>query len=99
VPVDKHDLTKAELERQCTIGVLQKVYTSEWGMPMLVTPNKDGAIRTCADVRKLNKQTVGLTYPLPTIQNIFHRRRGYKFLTKIDLTLCLYTYQLDDDSL
>jgi hypothetical protein len=41
---------------------------------------------------------VRLTYPLPRIQNIFHRRRGYKYLTKIDLTLCFYTYMLNDES-
>ena len=73
IPVNKLDLAKSELERQCDIGVLQQVYESEWGMPMLVIPKKDGAIRTCADVRELNKHTVCLTYPLPRIQNIFHR--------------------------
>jgi hypothetical protein len=82
-------LAKAELERQCEIGVLQKVYESEWGMPMLVIPKKDRVICTCADIQELNKQTVRLTYPLPRIhQNIFQERQGYKFLTKIDLTLC-----------
>jgi hypothetical protein len=36
IPVDKLELTKKELERQCKIGVLEKVYKSKWGMSMLV---------------------------------------------------------------
>jgi hypothetical protein len=46
IPVDKQQLAKEELERQCEIGVLQKVYESKWGIPMLVIPKKDGSIRT-----------------------------------------------------
>jgi hypothetical protein len=32
------------------------------------------------------------------IHDILRRRSGYKFLTKIDLTMCYHTYELDDGS-
>jgi hypothetical protein len=37
-------------------------------------------------------------YPLLRIQDILHQRPGYKFFTKIDLTMCYYTYELDEES-
>lgn len=35
---------------------------------------------------------------LPRIQDIIKRRTGYKYFTKIDLALCYYTYQLDEET-
>ena len=80
------------------LDILEPVGETEWGMPMLVIPKKNGAIRTCDDFRELNKWVKRKRYPLPTIKDIFHRRRGYKYMSKIDLTMCYYTYELDDES-
>ena len=38
------------------------------------------------------------TYPLPQIQGVLHRQPGYKNFTKIDLSMCYYTFELDDAS-
>ena len=35
---------------------------------------------------------------MPQIQDILHRRSGYKFFTKLDLSMCYYTYELDAES-
>ena len=37
-------------------------------------------------------------FPLPKIQDVLHRRPGYKFFTKIDLSMCYYTFELDEAS-
>jgi hypothetical protein len=37
-------------------------------------------------------------YPLPCTQDILRCRPGYKFFTKIDLPMCYYTYELDEES-
>lgn len=98
VPRFNLGVLKDELDRQCAIGVLERVYESEWGMPLLVIPKKDGAIRTIDDFRELNKFIKRQCYPLPKIQDIFHRRKNYAFMTKLDLALCYYTYELDEPS-
>lgn len=89
---------KAELDRQCQQGVLEKVYESEWGMPVMVIPKKDGSIRTVDDFRELNKWVICCKYPLPRIQDVFHCRQQYEYMTILDLTACYYTYQLTGES-
>ena len=37
-------------------------------------------------------------YPLPIIQEIISKWSGYKFFTKIDLTMMYYTFELDNES-
>jgi len=99
-PVPRHNLAvlKAELSRQCQLGIMIRVGESKWGMPMLVIPKKNGDIRTIDDFRELNKFIKRKPYLLPNIIDVFHRRTGYAFVTVLDLTLCYYTYELDEDS-
>ena len=97
-PQANREVYKKELERQCKEGTLEQVYESEWGMPMFVIPKKNGTIRTVDDMRELNRQIKRKQYPLPKIKDIFHRRKGYQFVTILDLTQCYYTYELDEES-
>ena len=98
VPVQNRAVLKRELERQCELGILQRCGESEWGMPMMAIPKKNGTIRTVDDLRELNKVLKRKSYPLPKIQDIFHRRQGYKYVTIVDITNCYYTYVLDEES-
>jgi len=98
VPSVNLPVLKEELKQQAKDGVLERVAESEWGMPMMVIPKKNGSIRTVDDFRELNKQVRRKCYPLPKIQDIFHRCKGYKYVTKLDLTKCYYTYELDEES-
>ena len=91
-------IVKAELERQVNIGVLERVNESLWGMPMLFIPKKDGAIRTVDDMRKLNECILRRVYPLPRIMDMLRRHYKWIFVTVLDLTLCYYSYELDEES-
>ena len=44
---------------------------------------KDGTLRLCIDLRKLNKETVKNSYPLPKIDDIFDQPREDKIFSKI----------------
>ena len=67
-------------------------------MPHFILPKKDGEIRLMQDCRKLNSYILCQQYVLPLIQDLFLRRRNYKFLTKIDLRMQYYSFVLDDES-
>ena len=75
------------------------VGASEHAYPTFITPKKDGRVRWVSDFRKLNDMLVRKTYPMPRIAGILARRNGYKFFTKIDLSMMqYYTFELDEES-
>jgi transposase InsO family protein len=99
-PVPKHHeaVFKQELQRLCDIGVLEKTGAAEWLSPTFVIPKKDNRVRWISDMRALNKCIKRKVYNLPRIQDILRKRPGYQFLTKIDLSMHYYTFELDDES-
>ncbi|KAG7367308.1 hypothetical protein IV203_029979 [Nitzschia inconspicua] len=56
VPLVDRETVKAELERQVDLSLLERVYESEWGMPIFATKKSDGSIRTVDDLRQLFDQ-------------------------------------------
>ena len=46
VPKQNMGVLKEELQCQVNEGILERVQESEWGLPMMVIPKKDGAERT-----------------------------------------------------
>ena len=37
-------------------------------------------------------------YPIPIIQDVLTRREGYRYFTKLDLTMQYYAFELDDEA-
>ena len=89
---------KKEILRQLKLGILERCYSTEWGMPMFIIPKPDGSCRLIADFRELNKVTKQLHYPLPKIQDIFHRRSNFKYVTLLDVSMQFHTFLLDEVS-
>ena len=65
---------------------------------MFIIPKPDGSCRLIADFRELNKVTKQLHYPLPKIQDIFHRRKNFKYVTLLDVSMQFHTFLLDKKS-
>ena len=89
---------KAELDQLVKIGVLECQGRSIWAAGTFIIPKKDGRIHWISDFRALNKAIIHRNYPIPRIQDILSRRCGYKFLTKLDLSMQYYTFELDEES-
>jgi len=89
---------KNELDRLVRIGVLEKTGRAEWIAGTFIHPKKDGRVRWLSDFRALNKALKRKVYPLPRIGDILKRRRGYRYLTKLDISMQYYTFELDEES-
>ena len=107
IPVRRHPYTvptshlavfKEELRRLISIGVIEKAQRSEWIAGTFIVPKKDGRVRWITDFRGLNKSLRRRVYPLRKISEIFQRRSGYRYFTKLDISMQYYTFVLDEPS-
>jgi transposase InsO family protein len=88
-----------ELQRLVQLGVLEEVDgLVDYAAPTFIIPKKDGTVRWVSDFRELNKIIRRKVYPLPHINRLLRKRSGYSFLTKLDVSMQFYTFELDEES-
>jgi hypothetical protein len=89
---------KKELDHLVRIGVLAAQQESEWASPSFIIPKKDGRVRWISNLCQLNKVIRRKQYSLLIIMDILRKRSGYKFFTKLDVSMQNYTFELDEES-
>ena len=89
---------RKELLRLCELNILEPIEEYKWAHPSFITSKKDGTVRWISDLRELNKVIKQKFYPLPIISDILRRRTGYKFFTKLDISMHYYTFELHEES-
>ncbi len=89
---------KKELDHLIKIGILAAQQESEWASPLFIIPKKDGRVCWISKLCQLNKFIRRKQYPLPIIMDILCKHSGYKFSTKLDVSMQYYTFELDEES-
>ena len=77
VPFSQEKKLKEELQRFIDWKILRKVNCSEWGAPMFTISKPDGSLCSLADLRELNKRIKRKRFPIPKIQDMLHKLRGF----------------------
>jgi hypothetical protein len=68
------------------------------GVTLIHFSKEIGRVRWISNLRQLNKAIRCKQYPLPIITGILRKRSGYKFFTKLDVSMQCYTFELDKES-
>jgi hypothetical protein len=87
-----------ELDHLVRFGVLASQQKNEWASPSFIIPKKGGRVHWISNLRQLNKVIRHKEYPLPIITDILRKHSGYKFFTKLDISMQYYTFELDEES-
>ena len=84
-----------ELEEQ---GIIEKIDSSQWVSPIVVTSRKNGKIRMCVDMREPNKAVVPDSHPLPLIEDLLSELRGSVMFSTLDLKSAYHQLELHKES-
>ncbi len=80
------------------IGILEECDALEWALPCFIIPKKDGCVRKISDPQSFCKYVKGKKYQLPVIEDIMCCLKGYKYFTKLEISVQYYTFELDKES-
>ena len=80
------------------IGAIQKS-NSPWASAVVLVRKKDGSLRFCIDLRKLNARTVKDAYSLPRIEDSLDSLNSSCIFTSIDLKASYWKVEMDPESI
>ena len=72
---------------------------SPWASPMVLVRKKDGSLRFCIDLRKLNARTIEDAYSLPCIEDALDSLNGTCIFTSLDFKSGYWQVELDEASI
>ena len=79
-----YDDVRAHIQEMLDIGAIHKSH-SPWASAVVLVRKKDGGLRFCIDLRKLNEWTIKDAYSLPWIDETFDSLQGSQWVSSLDL--------------
>ncbi len=98
VPPVHRQTFKTELDYMVELGILEPCLAFKWASPAFIIPKKDGCVPQITDLCLLNNAIIQKQYPLPIITDMLDCISGYKFFTKLDISMQYYTFELNEPS-
>ena len=84
IPPQMYDEVKGHIQEMLDLGAIRPS-NSPWASAIVLARKKDGRLRFCIDLRRLNNRTVKDTYSLPKIESILDSLLGAKIFSTLDL--------------
>ena len=87
---------RAHIQEMLDIGAIQKSH-SPWTSTVVLVWKKDGSLRLCIDLRKLNNWTIKYAYLLPHIDETLDSLQGSQWISSLDLKSGYWQVKMDEE--
>ena len=84
IPPHLYEEAKAHLQEMVEVVAIRKS-VSPWASAVVLVRKKDGGLRFCIDLRKLNNRTIKDGYTLPRIEDTLDCLHGAVWFSTLDL--------------
>ena len=98
IPPHQFEEVRKHLKEMEEIGAILRS-NSPWASPVVLVRRKDGTLRFCIDLRKLNECTIKDAYSLHRIEESLDCLNGSKIFMSLDLKSGYWQVELDEDSI
>ena len=98
IPPQQYEEVRKHLKEMLDIRAIRRS-NSLWASPVVLVRKKDGSLRFCIDLRKLNARTVKDAYSIPRIEDALDSLNGACIFTSLDLRSGYWQVELDEESI
>ena len=74
---------REEIDKLLEAEFIYEIEHTEWVSPIVIVPKKNGKLRVCVNLKKVNAATIRDHYPLPIIDHVLEQvagKQAYSFL-------------------
>ena len=96
IPTHLFEEVKQHLQEMVEVGAIRRSF-SPWASAVVLVRKKDGGLRLCIDLRKLNNRTIKDGYALPRI-DILDCLHGAKWFSTLDLKSGYWQVELEEEA-
>ena len=97
IPPHQYEEVRKLLQQMLQLGAIRRS-NSPWASAIVLVKKKDGTLRFCIDLRKLNARTIKDAYALPRIEESLDSLNGARWFSSVDLKSGYWQVELDEES-
>ena len=97
IPPHLYEEVKTHLQEMVEVGAIRRSFRS-WASTVVLVRKKDGGLRFCIDLRKLNKRTIKDGYALPRIGDNLDCLHGAVWFFTLDLKSGYWQVELEEEA-
>ena len=95
IPPSQYDAMRKHLKEMIDLGAIRPS-DSPWCSAVVLVKKKNGELRFCIDLRKLNLRNVKDAYSLPRIDETLERLKGSCVFSSLDLKSGYWQVEIDE---
>ena len=90
---------KSEIDRMLRHGVIAPITEpTEWCAPMVPVVKRNGSVRICVDLKRLNEAVVRERFVLPTLDDLLPKLKGATVFSTLDAASGFWAIPLEESS-